>query len=166
MKKILIFSIVLLLPILIHGQEKNSWNEKRERGDRSERMRKMEQYEQAKLIEALNLNEDTSIRFFSRRNEFHAKVKDLIDERDRMINKMEKETSASDKVKKNDLREQINLFLLQEEKILKEKNAFISSLKELLSEEQIAKFLVVENKFRHGVRDFIFKKESRETQKK
>jgi hypothetical protein len=166
MKKILFFTIILLLPILTFSQENNKWEGKRERSDRSERMRKMEQFEQAKIIEALELNEETSIRFFSRRNEFHSKVKELIDERDRMIKKMEKETTNADKVKKNDLREQINLFLLQEEKILKEKNAFISSLKELLSEEQIAKFLVVENKFRHGVRDFIFKKENKESQKK
>ncbi|MCK9281495.1 MAG: hypothetical protein M0P71_12790 [Melioribacteraceae bacterium] len=164
MKKVLIIIIVLLLPALMQAQEKG--NEKRDRGDRAERMRKMEQYEQAKLIESLKLNEETSIRFFSRRYEFHAKVKELIDERDGLIDKLEKETAVSEKGKKNDLREQINLFLLQEEKILKEKNAFISSLKEILSEEQIAKFLVVENKFRHGVRDFIFKKESREKQKK
>ncbi|MFA7290029.1 MAG: hypothetical protein WC055_14230 [Melioribacteraceae bacterium] len=159
MRKLLVLSLIFLLPILNQGQEKIKSTEKEKRGDRGERMRKMEQFEQAKLIEALDLNEETSIRFFSRRNDFHEKVNNLIDERDKLIDKLEKETNASEKGKKNDLREQINLFLLQEEKILKEKNVFISSLKELLSEQQIAKFLVVENKFRHGVRDFIFKKE-------
>ncbi len=62
---IFIFSLILLLACSIKAQDRRHHD--------SDAFKKVEELEKIKLIEALGLNEDTTLRFFARRSEYKAK---------------------------------------------------------------------------------------------
>ena len=50
---------------------------------------KLDQLEKIKLIEALDMDEETTLRFFSRRNEHRVKMDELANRADEIISQME-----------------------------------------------------------------------------
>ncbi len=118
---------------------------------------KIAQLEKIKLIETLRMNEETTLRFFSRRTENQNKVDELenkiaqkLDELNDLINSEkkvddEKYKSTIDEI--NNLRKQISI----------ERENFFNSLSDILTYKQIAKLIVFERNFREELRDAIFK---------
>jgi site-specific recombinase len=109
---------------------------------------RIEQLKKIKLMEALNLNEDESIRFFFRYNEFHKQIREfqlnkekVIDELQDLVRGGEKEFSD----KKYD--ELIKTFSAVENEADKFKSKFFKSLEEILPKYKIAKLIVFEREF-------------------
>lgn len=120
-------------------------------------LEKLEQLEKMKLIEILDLDEETSIRFFARKKEFQKKMKDLIGEREKITEELEKAFRE-----KNDDEQFYKRYIAKiqenENKFLSEKNNFINSLSSILTPQQIAKFTVFEFKFRRELTEQILER--------
>lgn len=108
---------------------------------------KIEQLEKAKIIETLDLNEDSAVRFFSRRNDHKNKMRDIFSEREKIIEEIDnavKNKEGNDSFFKDSIERLRNI----DAKIQNERENYNKSLKGLLTNEQIAKLAVFEFKFR------------------
>ena len=115
------------------------------------RIERVEQFRKVRLIEHLDLKEEQSVRFFSRMNE-HEKVKrDLVQQKDDVMNRLERlvrnhgEEKEFDKLfaDVNDL----NVRLGEEE------SKFVEGLKDILTTEQRAKLILFERHFMRELRE-------------
>ncbi|MFA5805928.1 MAG: hypothetical protein WC879_14930 [Melioribacteraceae bacterium] len=152
MKKI--FLLFILFSILLS----TSYSQERMRQGKDQRpLQRIEQWERMKLIDVLNLNEDTAIRFFARRNENQNKMKEILDQRDDAIRDLENEIRNGTQ---NDAlyKDKVNALLSLENNIGKERENFLRSLSDLLSPMQIAKMVVFESRFRKEVRETLMGK--------
>ena len=122
---------------------------------------KLEQLEQIKIIEALDLNEETSIRFFARRNDSKRTIQDLEKRTDDIILELEKSFDSDDKNQAEKQKQLISEMLKTRESIELNRNQFINSLNDILSTEQIAKLIVFEKKFRDEIRNVLFERKPR-----
>jgi hypothetical protein len=122
---------------------------------------KLEQLEKIKLIETLDLDEETSIRFFARRNDSRKEIQDLERKADDIIFELEKSFSSSDKNQDEKYKKLISEMLKIRESIESKRNQFIKSLDDILTTEQIAKLIVFEKKFRDEIRNVLFDRKPR-----
>jgi len=122
---------------------------------------RMEQLEKLKLLEALDLNEEEAIRFFARRNEFREEHKELIQKRDEIILNIELAIGKNKDENEVDYQKKIEEFLTIEEKLIHHRAKFFNSLEDILTQEQIAKLIVFELKFKQEIRDLIIKRRGR-----
>ncbi len=130
-----------------------------ERKPPREVMRKIEQLENVKLLEILNMDEETSVRFFTRRNTFKQKIHKLEEKSDELIDKIESDLKESDDNK--NLKELIDNYLSVQESIGKEKLEFLNSVSDLLTEKQIARLLVFDKRFKEELKSMFFKERTR-----
>lgn len=158
MKKysVCIFAIMLFAAITVSAQ-----------GHRMERGRaaaRLEQLERARLIEVLDMNEETSVKFFARRKEFVEKRKNLQWKMDDLVEQMEQETKEG-KRGDNDpwFREKVSELISTQSEMVESMRAFTSSLVDILSTRQIAEYVVFERRFREEVKDILLKKGKRHT---
>ena len=121
---------------------------------------KLEQLEKAKLIEALDLNEENSIRFFSRRSEYKKEVENIEKKSDEIITELENTFNSNDKNIESKQTQLLNEFLKNKEAYETKRSQFINSLNDILTKEQICKFVVFEKKFRDEIRNVILDKKS------
>lgn len=117
---------------------------------------KLAQLEKVKLIETLKMDEETTLRFFARRTEFLDRVQQINQNSDEIINKL------ADSFDENNLSESEYKKLIKEintndEQMFREKINFVNSLEDLLTEEQIAKMIVFERKFKEEIRKILTK---------
>lgn len=119
---------------------------------------KLHQLEKIKLIEALNLDEDASVKFFARRNEMQKQIESLEDKSDDILKKLEQTLDLNDKSNEATQRQLINELSNLKEKIESTKKQFINSLNDILSTDKIARYIVFEQKFRDEIRKIIFDK--------
>lgn len=116
-------------------------------------LQQIEEWEKVKLIEVLNLNEETSVRFFTRRNEHQKRIREIFNQRDQLAQQIEKDFKDRAKVSDAVYQEQVNKIIEFEAKVQKERESFIRSLSDILTPEQIAKLTVFEIRFRKEIRD-------------
>ena len=152
MKKL--FLLIFLFSVLssaIYSQDRMRM------GKNQKPLQRIEQWERIKLIDALNLNEETAIRFFARRHENQNKMKEILDRRDEAIRDIEDEIRNGGQ---NDAlyKEKVNALLSLENSISKERENFLRSLSDILSPMQIAKLVVFESRFRREVRETLMGK--------
>ncbi len=157
MKVFIITAMMLFLSTTIFSQfEPDGPPYGRGRG-RAMKNDRIEQLEKIKLIEALDLDEATMLKFFARRNAHREEVKKIFERRDSLYHLlddkiMEGEIDASgpeaDKI--------VQQLLGLEEEAVKQRSLFINSLGDILNKEQIVKFILFEHKFRHEMRKFMW----------
>ena len=154
MKKsfMIMFALILLTPIIYSQQMKENKMKNRE---------KLEQLEKIKLIESLDMDEDTSIRFFARRNESKREIQELEKKTEDIIFELEKSFNTEDKNQDEKQKQLISEMLKNRESIELKRNQFINSLGDILSTEQIAKLIVFEKKFRDEIRNVLFDRKPR-----
>lgn len=126
-------------------------------GKRFKRVReKISQLEKIKLIDVLNMDENTTLKFFARRNEYQNKVDSLMDETNDLIDNLDDSIKRGGQ-KDDYYKDQIGKYYRMQDAIIKLRRDFTNSLSDLLSEEQIAKYIVFEKKFREDIRNLILK---------
>ncbi|MDQ7815608.1 MAG: hypothetical protein RDU14_01120 [Melioribacteraceae bacterium] len=144
MKKNYLIILLIIATITISGQMKDP-------DRRSERpFEKIEQLEKAKLIEVLDLNEEMAIKFFARRNEHQKNMRELMNNRESLLNDLEKNIKEKG-LKDSYYSEQVNKILEHEKLMSLGKQEFIKSLSDILNPQQIAKLTVFEFKFRREI---------------
>ena len=147
--KILYLLVALILTISITSFSQDGM-------DKMMRQRnKIHQLEKIKLIDELNLDEETSVKFFARRNEMQKEVEKLEDKDDEIIKELEKSIQTKDKNSEVVQKQLLADLLKTREMIEKTKRQFIDSIKDILTTEQIAKLVVFEQRFREEIRRII-----------
>lgn len=127
---------------------------------RHERMRpiqKMEELKKIKLIEILQMSEETSVRFFTKRAEHSKKIeglnqasKEKIDQIEEMLNNINDNSLPT-------LKKAIAEYLQLQENVMQERQNFFKSAEEILTMEQMGKLVVFEEKFRNEVSGLLFR---------
>jgi len=151
--------LIFIFSLMSYAQGREQMFEKK--FDDRKMLKKIEQLEKSKLIELLNLDEETSIRFFARRNELQKKMKLIFDEREKIIQDLKKNL---DEEKRNDAyyKEQVNKLIDLENKMCLERENYYKSLYSILQPQQIAKLAVFEFMFRRELTHSIFRKMPKE----
>ena len=118
---------------------------------------KLNQLEMIKLIETLEMNEETTLRFFSRRNEHQTKMEKLNERADEIITRMELIFKAGKVYTEAELKSLIEEANTIHTEIVQIKSDFINSLDDILTTEQIAKLIIFERRFKDELRRAMFK---------
>ena len=154
------FTILLLVCIhsLVFGQDGHFGPKDKEAAE------KIFQLEKIKLIEVLEMDEETAIRFFARRSE----LKKATDEIQNKIEEIIKNLEAADKAGKvytdNELITYINDFNNLHLQMGQRRTEFINSLNDILTYNQIGRLIVFERKFKDELRNALFKERKRSRQ--
>ena len=148
---------LVILVLLIAGTTFSQGYRKHKWGPRE----KMDQLEQIKLLEVLDLDEETSVRFITRRNEFKDLHRETMEERKSLISEMEQALNEGKTQDEFDYESSMSKLENLEKKFIQQRIAFIKSLNDLLTTEQIAKLIVFESKFMEEVRNVILRKGGR-----
>lgn len=123
---------------------------------------KIEQLEKIKIIEELNMDEETTLKFFSRRNEHREDQRALIEKRDQLYEILtenfnsEEDLNYKDKIKE--------IFGIEKEMIIQREKFYIS-LGDILSEKEMVQLVVFEVSFRKEVRHQFMKQGQRRMKK-
>jgi len=141
MKKLILVGLFFLSVPMLYGQMREGMQHE------GKVLERIEQMEKIKLIEILELDEETSIKFFVRRNEFHKKQKGLMDEREKFLADIE-ESLKDDRSDDIYYKQSVAKLMDLEVRIFHERQNFFNSLLNLLTPQQIAKLTVFEFKFK------------------
>ena len=132
-----------------------------QRHEKMKPMQKMEELKKVKLIEILEMDEETSIKFFTRRSE-HMKKMDALNQASK--EKMEQlddmlieRKESSDQV----LKKAIDEYLQIQDNIMLERQNFMKSSSEVLTIEQFGKLVVFEDKFRNEIGGLLFRERNK-----
>ena len=123
---------------------------------KNEFSQRFQDLEKIKLLEILDMEEETAIKFFSRRNKMRKNIKSIFERGESIIEKME--ISINESNDKSGLDKLISQSLKIEEEVYEERKEFIESLKEILKVDQIAKLILFEKKFKNDVRDLLIER--------
>lgn len=118
---------------------------------------KLKHLEKIKLIETLDMDEETTLRFFSRKNELEKKIDSLTEQAEQVINQMEIIFKAGKVYTEAELKSLINEVNTIHSEVEKEKSNFINSLDDIFTTEQIAKFIIFERRFKDELKKAMFK---------
>ncbi|MBI5660868.1 MAG: hypothetical protein HZC46_01820 [Ignavibacterium album] len=129
-----------------------------ERLERRMKDSKIEQLEKVKLIEALDLTEEQSVRFFARRNEHRKEIEKLEMRSEELLGNIETLINAPGVKNITEQKRLLNEFLDLRVQIETKRKQFILSLSDILSFEQIGRLVVFEKKFREEIRKILMKR--------
>jgi hypothetical protein len=149
MKKYTFLSLFLLAGALMCSRPVFAQHEDEEGPGR----KKLEQLRKMKLLEAMDLTEEQSIKLFTRERDFRKKERTLIDKRRQIINHL-RELGKSNAGDAEKLREMAALRDLGIE-MVNQRYDFVMSLKDFLSTNQLARYVVFEDAFMNEVRDML-----------
>jgi hypothetical protein len=118
---------------------------------------KIFQLEKIKLIETLQMDEETTLRFFARRSETETAIDSLRRNLDALLDKINQEISGDSKTNDEELKTLIKKVSEIRLKIDQKRVDFVNSLSDILTTKQIAKFVVFEKKFRDDLAKSLMK---------
>ena len=120
-------------------------------------MKKIEELEKIKLIETLNMNEETTLRFFTRFDKFKDGQHQLIDKSNEILDKLENLVNNDKNNNDPQVDKLINDYFSIEGQLVKGRENFVHSLSDILDQNRIAKLLVFEKRFREEIRNALFR---------
>lgn len=124
---------------------------------------KMEELKKIKLIEILEMDEQTSIKFFSRRSE-HMKRVEGLNETGRL--KIEQIENLLKEKNEANLKKSIDEYLQIHQNQIDEKQNFFESVNEVLTVQQMAKLIVFEEQFRNQISGLLFRERNKKMRDK
>jgi len=152
MKLIILTSLILLMIIPIGFAQK-----RHEFGKDKDVLEKFAQLEKIKLIEALDMDEETTLRFFSRRADFQKDMEAIHDSVKYKTKQLEDILVSARMVTNIELKARIDEIQKLQIKLDERKAEFINSLDDILTYTQIAKLIIFEKDFRDEMRKMIMK---------
>jgi hypothetical protein len=114
---------------------------------------RVEQYKKIRMMEVLGMDEQTSIRFFLRYDKNLEVMKGLRQKQVQALTRVQ--SLRKDKAPDNDYAKVISDLRSLEEQINRTKSKYIDDLKEVLTNQQLAEYLVFELRFQQNLRDLI-----------
>lgn len=109
------------------------------------RWNRIEDFKKIKLIEELNLNEEESIKFFVKHNAMINEFKEIEKQKNKSVQKLEK--MLSEQTNDSDIKKEVDNFLSIEQKMFKNKSAFINDIEKTIGQKKVAKYIIFENNF-------------------
>lgn len=118
---------------------------------------KIAQLEKVKIIELLNMDEETSVRFFSRHNEYKRKIEEIHNQIEERISIIEELIESGNQTSGAEYKKQLNEYWKLETELTAERKRFYDSLAGLLTDEQISKLVIFERRFREELRHILMR---------
>lgn len=119
--------------------------------DKERYHKKLEELEQVKLLEKLQLEEETAVRFFSKRSGHKNEMRKLYKEAEKKL----KEIKSS--LESENLSDKVDEYFQLEQEMFEARENYYSSLKDILSEKQIAEVILFEKNFKDEIRKLLMK---------
>jgi hypothetical protein len=116
---------------------------------------RMAELEKIKLIEVMEMDEETTLRFFSRRAEFQKQHEKMRQELHLKIDLLEATLKSARMVTDDELQSMINEVAEINLALEKHKIEFVNSLSDVLSYDKIARYVVFERRFKEELRRLI-----------
>ena len=116
-------------------------------------LERVEQFKKIRLMEVLNLDEQSSIKFFARYNKHQELLRDLRQKQVQALGRVQ----SSRKAKAADVEYDkiVEELLSLENRATEAKSKYIDELKQVLSSKQLAEYLVFETRFQQNLRDLV-----------
>lgn len=118
---------------------------------------RFDQLEKIKLIETLEMDEETTLRFFARKSEHENEQEQFQDEIRSNIEDLDVIFKSGRVATVEEIKFKIDRINEMHTQLAANRTAFINSLSDILSYEQIARLLIFERKFREEIRRLIMK---------
>jgi len=118
---------------------------------------KMKDLENAKLIEALGMDEETTLKFFSRRNAHREKMEGFRNKEDKQLKEINELIEETDEQNDPQLKKAVEEYFQIRNEMNEERRSFINSLSDILTYKQIGRLVVFEPRFRDEVRKILLK---------
>ncbi len=119
---------------------------------------KIEQLEKIKIIEELNMDEETTLKFFARRNEHRENQRAIIEKRDQLFKSLSENFNSEEDV---NYKEKIKEIFGIEKEMITQREVFFNSLGDILSEKEMVQLVIFEFNFRNEVRHQFMKQGQR-----
>ena len=148
MKYLLSAFICLTVPLFLFAQPPVGAGGKFQRP-----MERLESFKKIRMIEALQLDEETGLKLVKRYNTHRALVKDLEQERSNLIDKLDSQSNSN--AGDVELQKSFNEFFEIEKKITAAREKYLNELKEILTNKQIAEYMVFERNFMKDLRNVV-----------
>ena len=114
-------------------------------------LERVEQFKKIRLMEVLNLDEQTSIKFFARYNKYEDQLRDL---RQKQVHEFAQiQSLRKSKAADTEYDKVVNDLLTVEGQFEDVKTKYIGELKEVLTSKQLAEYLAFEYRFQQNLRD-------------
>ena len=150
MKAVSLFIICVLLVSVELFPQKGKW--------RDEEMReRFEELEKIKLIESLQMDEETTLRFFARQSAHKSEQKEIQEQIQTNIDELETIFVSGRAVTQAKIQLIIDEITTLQLQLETNRIEFISSLYDILTVEQVAQLIIFEKKFRNEVRRMIMR---------
>lgn len=120
------------------------------RGPGTERI---EQFKKVRLMEVLKMDEETSIRFFTRYNKYEETLRDIQKDHNALIDKLQKLSQSG--ANNSDIERVIKDIGMSEEKITETHSKFLEGLTEVISIKQVAEYVIFERNFNRNLREIM-----------
>lgn len=117
--------------------------------------KRVEEWRKIKLIEAVELTEEQSLRYFAREREFRQAERKLGDERAAALERLRALTRGTPD--DAELQKEIAAVTAVHQQLLTKRTEFVTGLRDILSMKQIAKLLVFEDSFARELRELLRK---------
>ena len=151
MKRIILPVVLILITLNTNwAQDERFMHDNMHRG-------RLAELEKIKLIETLQLDEETTLRFFARRNEHMNEQKKLMDTRRDLLEELENKFKNGEKLTDEEYLASVEKLQQSEKQALDNRIAFYNSLKDILTPEQLAKLAVFEFTFMKEIRKVMRK---------
>jgi hypothetical protein len=132
-----------------------------QRHEKMKPMQKMEELKKVKLIEILQMDEETSIKFFTRRSEHIKKMESMNEANKEQMEGLNEMLIDRKEVSDQALKKAIDEYLQIQDNIVLERQNFLKSASEILTIEQFAKLIVFEEKFRTEIGGLLFRERNK-----
>lgn len=141
----LIFTLSLMICTILLAQDQPPM-----RGPAAERI---DQFKKVRLMETLKMDEETSIRFFSRYNKYTESLRTIQKEHNELVDQLQKLNNSN--ASNSEIEQAIKDIGMIEEKIAETRSKFLVELKEVISIKQIAEYVVFERNFNRNLREIM-----------
>ena len=156
MKKVILVLLLFSFGITILAQSSHEKMMQRHNLMMRKHGKELRMLEQLKLIEYLSLDENTAVRFSARRNNFLAKQDSLLMRKkvltDSLSKLIEQKRSASE------YKTVVNRIFNVDKAMITNRENYLKNLSDFLSQEQIAKIVVFENRFKKDIMKMMFRR--------
>jgi translation initiation factor 2 beta subunit (eIF-2beta)/eIF-5 len=120
------------------------------RGPGAERI---EQFKKVRLIEVMNMDEETSIRFFARYNKHLESMRTIQKDHNALIDQLQKLCKSN--ANNSEIEHVLKDIGISEEKITETRSKFLEELKDVVSIKQVAEYVVFERNFNKNLREIM-----------
>jgi Spy/CpxP family protein refolding chaperone len=116
-------------------------------------MERLDRYKKIRMVEVLNLDEETGVKLVSRYTKHRERMKEIESDRADLVEKLETMTQSG--TSEAEYQRVFNEIYEIEKKISEARKKFLDELKEFLTSKQIAQYMVFERDFMKDVRNVV-----------